>query len=67
MFILSKVLHLIRMLVFAVVLGYMIAWHNVYREDQKMIVDIAITIEHEDEDQSGELDYAKLVNGIGLF
>lgn len=40
-----KLLRIIRITLFAVLVGYMIAWHNVYKEDQKLAVDIAITVE----------------------
>lgn len=56
MFILKKISGAFKTLAFAIVLGYMVAWHNVYREDQKMVADMAITIEDQEEDQDEQDD-----------
>lgn len=45
----KKLLRILRIALFAVVIGYMIAWHNVYKQDQKLAVDIAISVEEDDQ------------------
>ena len=50
----KDILHFLRRLLWAILVGFMIAWHNVYHQDDKLCEDtnihVVIMEEEEDED-----------------